>query len=326
MWPNEPSRISSLIHEAVARRVARGPLPDACRLLNGPGDGAPPGLTLDRYDRWLVMTARAAVPEVVVSAWAAAIMDSLAPEGLVLKTLEPRASASTSRVWAGQVPVERVPIREGDVTLLCGLNDGVQTGLFLDHRETRWDARAWAAGVEVLNLFAYTCAFSVHAARAGATRVTSVDVSRRALDWGRDNMRASGLDPDRHRWFADDVVRHVGRGAAGTYGLVILDPPVFGRAKGRTFSLGGDLLRLLEGGLRKLMDGGVLVFSTHARALDEAALVDAASRAGGREGRRVSVVAQRGLPWDHPVDPDAAPQEDDRGNYLKTLVLKVEGK
>ncbi|MCA9555695.1 MAG: class I SAM-dependent rRNA methyltransferase [Myxococcales bacterium] len=320
-------QIQASILAARDRRAARGPLPDACRLLNGPADGAPPGLTLDRYDRWLVMTARAAVPAAEVTAWSAAAFEALGAEGLVLKTLETRAVDSSSRVLFGEVPGERVPVREADATLLCALDDGVQTGLFLDHRETRIRARDFAAGVEVLNLFSYTCAFSVHAALAGATRITSVDVSRRALDWGRDNMTASGLDPDRHRWFADDVVRHVGRGAPKAYGLVVLDPPVFGRAKGRTFSLVADLPALLDGAIRKLVDGGVLVFSTHHQALEDAALVGAAQGAAARDGRRVVVVERMGLPWDHPVEAASLGRaETDRGDYLKTLVLRVEGK
>src|SRR2546429_52057 len=80
------------------------------------------------------------------------------------------------------------------------------TGLFLDQRDTRLHVRACSKGVEVLNLFAYTCAFSVHAALGGARRVTSVDSSRAALSRGRENMSASGLDPDAHRWFDDDAI------------------------------------------------------------------------------------------------------------------------
>lgn len=329
MRPNDHKQPILVLERALERRAAaRRADVSAFRVLNGPGDGAPAGVTLDSYAGHLVLTAREHVVSEVVQVWVQAAVDLLDPPSVVLKTLRPRAAQSTSEVLAGDVPQERVEIREGQARLLCALDDGVQTGLFLDHRETRWLAREHAAGVEVLNLFAYTCAFSVHAAQAGATRVTSVDVSRKSLDWGRDNMRASGCDPDGHRWFTDDVVRHVTRGPDGQYGLIILDPPVFGRAKGRTFALDADLDVLLEGAFRKLAPGGVLVFSTHAQELTEARLVATVRAAAARQGGRARVLEQRGLPsWDHPVDVSAGGLNPlDRGNYLKTLVLKSEGK
>lgn len=329
MTPNGTNRPSFVLDEALRRRATGAP-PDvtAYRVLNGPADGAPAGLTLDRYGAYLVMSARAHLPRDLVLEWAEAARARLEPEGVVLKWLAPRVADSRSERLFGEVPEARIEVREGQARLLCALDDGVQTGLFLDHRETRWLAREHAAGVEVLNLFAYTCAFSVHAAQAGATRVTSVDASRKALDWGRDNMRASGCDPDRHRWFTDDVVRHVGRGQGGQYGLIILDPPVFGRAKGRSFSLKNDLGALLEGSIRKLAPRGVLIFSTHHQELEEAELLGAVQAAAARVGGRVRLEEQRGLPsWDHPVDPAARGADAlDRGNYLKTLVLRMEGK
>jgi 23S rRNA G2069 N7-methylase RlmK/C1962 C5-methylase RlmI len=177
-----------------------------------------------------------------------------------------RPEDSESRVIFGSVPRGPNSVQEEDAVFLCDLDDGVQTGLFLDHQETRFSSRRWARGVEVLNLFAYTCAFSVHAALAGATRVTSVDASKRALDRGRANMLQSGLDPDRHRWFTDDVLDHLKK-KSPEYGLIIVDPPVFGRSKRRTFSLLGDLDRLIELSFGKLASGGVLIFSTHATQL-----------------------------------------------------------
>ncbi len=194
---------------------------------------------------------------------------ALSPRAIVVKTMAKRPTDSRSRVVFGSLPATPIRVREDDAVFLCELDDGVQTGLFLDHQETRFECRAYAAGVEVLNLFAYTCAFSVHAALAGAARVTSVDVSRRALERGRANMLASGLDPDQHRWFTDDVLAHLSKKRGDQpYGLILLDPPVFGRSKKRTFSLLADLDRLLAGALDRLSPGGRLLFSTHATQLD----------------------------------------------------------
>jgi 23S rRNA (cytosine1962-C5)-methyltransferase len=290
-------------------------------VVNGPADLAPPGLVVDRYLDWLVVGHREQVPPPVVDLWVEGAAAALAPRGVVVKTIRRRARASDSRVALGEVPRAPVVVREHGARLVVDLDAGVQTGLFLDHRGARLACRAHAAGEEVLNLFAYTGAFSVHAALAGARRVTSVDVARRALERGRENMRASGLDPDGHRWFDDDVVAHLRRGAAGTYGLVIVDPPLLGHAEGRTFALLNDLGALAAGALRKLRPGGVLLFSTHALELTSADLLAVLERAAA--GRALEVLSRLGLPpWDHPVLEGPA-AGDDRGGYLKTLVLRV---
>jgi 23S rRNA (cytosine1962-C5)-methyltransferase len=296
---------------------------EAYRVMNGPADGAPAGLSIDRYRDWVVLSHRERLGPAVVEPWAEAAWRALGPEGLVVKTLRRSATASDSRTVRGHVPRAPVVVAEHGASFLVDLDAGAQTGLFLDHRETRLSSREYARGEEVLNLFAYTCAFSVHAALAGATRVTSVDVARRVLVRGRENMRASGLEPDRHRWFDDDVLQHVARGAPGSYGLVIVDPPVLGRAGRRTFVLDAQLEALAAGALRKLRPGGVMIFSTHALAISAAALESRLESVAASEGRRLERLRWLGLPaWDHPVV-EGAPSEDDRGGYLKTLVLRV---
>ena len=309
---------------AIERREHAGrpmqPL-DVYRWVNGAGDGAHPGLVIDRYGEHLVLQARPTVPDPIIRAWIDACVDRLQPASIVRKTVMKKAGRSISEVVHGRHDDAPIIVHEGEARFECRLNDGFQTGLFLDHRETRRAIRPWAKAVEVLNLFAYTGSFSVHAAQAGATRVTSVDASKRALAWGRANMAANGLSADAHRWFADDVVAHLRRGAEKQYGLIILDPPVFGRAKGRTFSLTQKLDELLWGAVRKLSVDGVLVFSTHARSLSSETLMRRLQVAAAANDRTFTCVQELGLPgWDHPVRGDAGGF--DRGDYLKTLVLR----
>ncbi len=292
-------------------------------MVNGPADDAPPGLTIDRYREWLVVTARAELPADVVACWCDAAAQLPDVRGVVLKTLARPASASTSRLWSGEAAPVPLAIREDDITLLCDLDDGISTGVFLDQREVRREIRTYARDVEVLNLFAYTGAFSVHAAKAGARRVTTVDASRRALARGRDNMQASGLDPDAHRWFPDDAQTHLTRaGRRGdAYGLVILDPPMFGRAGSKVHTLERQLDALVTAAARVVAPRGVLVVSTHALELTPRALAETVGAATG--GRGYQVLAQRGLPeWDHPVGSTSL--EADRGDYLKTILVRLD--
>ena len=118
------------------------------------------------------------------------------------------------------------------------------------------------------NCFAYTCAFSV-AAAAGGARTTSVDLSRRSLDWGRENFRLNDLDPAAgHEFFAGDVFDHLRRFGKQRrrFDAVLLDPPTFSRdRKGRVFRVEDDFGTLAALAVPLLAPGGVLLCSSNAR-------------------------------------------------------------
>lgn len=133
---------------------------------------------------------------------------------------------------------ETWPVRVQDVTLTCRLKGLWHLGLFpeqLPHWEWMLSALKRVEGEKprVLNLFAYTGAASVIAARAGA-EVTHVDASKAAIQWARENQTASGLSDAPIRWILDDaakfVAREVRRGR--TYHVILVDPPKFGRGPG----------------------------------------------------------------------------------------------
>lgn len=325
-----PSPPSSSLEERILRAAQRREAQvrarglEAWRVVHGPDDGAPSGLAVDRYGDHLVVTAREAIPEATRLAWCRAAWDALKPTAVVLKVLHPDPRLSRSDTIHGPRPADPVLVREGDAVIGCDLDDGLPTGLYLDLRELRFEVRPWADGVEVLNLFAFTGAFSVHAALGSATRVTTVDSARRALARARENMGWSGLDPDRHRWFPDDVLEHLGRSArrGDRYGLVVADPPAFGRAGRRRFALESDLEALVAGCVAVLAPGGRLVLSVHTASIDGARLRSAVAGAAEAQGRRVLESGRRGLPaWDHPT---AEAPPDDRGDYLRVLVTRLD--
>jgi 23S rRNA (cytosine1962-C5)-methyltransferase len=130
---------------------------------------------------------------------------------------------------------ESWPLAVRDVTMTCRLQGLWHLGLFpeqLPHWEWMLGeiARVKGERPRVLNLFAYTGAASLLAARAGA-EVTHVDASKKAVQWARENQAASGLLDAPVRWIVDDaakfVAREVRRGR--TYHLILIDPPKFGR-------------------------------------------------------------------------------------------------
>src|SRR5262249_21744218 len=147
-----------------------------------------------------------------------------------------------------------------EVHLLGGLN----VGLFCDMREHRRNLGRFVAGRRVLNTFAYTGAISVAAARAGASAVTSVDLSSGVLAWARENFRLSGFsdgDP-RFRFEVSDVRRFLtrARDRGETYDTIILDPPTVSAARASQWSMKKDYPELIALATTLLPPGGGILW------------------------------------------------------------------
>jgi len=169
-------------------------------------------------------------------------------------------------------------VGEGGHRFIVNLTDYLDTGLFLDHRETRALVQSLAAGRRFLNLFCYTGSFSVYAAAGGAKTSTSVDLSNTYLDWARRNFELNGMDAGRHRLIHADARRFVrDEAAAGQrYDLIVLDPPSFSNSKRMQGVLDVQLdhATLIRDCVEILAPAGELLFSTNLRSfrLDAAAL------------------------------------------------------
>ncbi|MDR1444774.1 MAG: class I SAM-dependent methyltransferase [Treponema sp.] len=156
-------------------------------------------------------------------------------------------------------------VEEGGLRFLVNLSDYLDTGLFPDRRRLRALIREDAAGKRVLNLFAYTCAFSVYAAAGGAASVDSVDLSGGYLDWGRRNFALNGISAGRaFRFIRADALRFLENAAGKRWDLIILDPPAFSNSKKMTGTLDTrrDHPGLIARCLGLLAPGGRLWFST----------------------------------------------------------------
>src|SRR3954452_15234570 len=119
--------------------------------------------------------------------------------------------------------------------------DGYSVGLFVDQRENRRYLRQQRPQ-SMLNCFAYTCAFSVTAAAAGAKTV-SIDLSKKSLQRGKENFALNNLLPADHQFIADDVLRVLPRLArkGEKFDVIILDPPTFSRThRGKTLHVEHD--------------------------------------------------------------------------------------
>jgi 23S rRNA (guanine2445-N2)-methyltransferase / 23S rRNA (guanine2069-N7)-methyltransferase len=164
-----------------------------------------------------------------------------------------------------------IPVREGDLSFQVNLSDYLDTGLFLDHRQTRGLVRGEAAGRRMLNLFCYTGSFSVAAAAGGAAETVSVDLSNTYLEWTRTNLAANGFkDAGRHRTVRDEsraFLEHRAKRGEPPFDLVVVDPPTFSRsAKSETpWDVDRDHAGLLDLVAANLAPTGVVYFSTNFR-------------------------------------------------------------
>jgi 23S rRNA (cytosine1962-C5)-methyltransferase len=171
-------------------------------------------------------------------------------------------------------------VGEGGHRFIVNLTDYLDTGLFLDHRETRALVQSHAAGRRFLNLFCYTGSFSVYAAAGGAKTSTSVDLSNTYLNWARRNFELNGMDAGHHRLIHADARRFVrDEAAAGQrYDLIVFDPPSFSNSKRMqgVLDVQRDHATFIRDCVEILAPAGDLLFSTNLRSFR----IDAAALAG----------------------------------------------
>lgn len=172
---------------------------------------------------------------------------------------------------------EVLEVREGPGRFLVNLTDYLDTGLFLDHRDTRALVGRLARGKRFLNLFAYTGTASVYAGKGGAVSTTTVDMSSTYCAWARRNLELNGLRGPQHRVVEAECREFMDR-ELRRYGLVFLDPPTFSNSKrmAGVLDVQRDHVALIRGAVRLLERGGVLIFSTNYRRfrLDREQLAD----------------------------------------------------
>lgn len=266
--------------QALLNAIAQMPLPtDAQRIFHGRG-GLYPGCeqwVLDAYPPVFVLTSFAPVTEEDLAMLGAALHDrwaQLAPGGEPLNwVFQHRGGAlrvegrSETRLMEGSVPEPHVVVQEGTryrVHVLQGQNHGLFLDMAAGRRWVREHARAHRDdryGLKVLNLFAYTCAFSVVALQAGAKSVVNMDMSRGAMAIGQQNHQLNGIATGAS-FLAHDIFSSWGKiNRSGPYGLVIVDPPSYQKG---SFIATKDYARLMRRLPDLLIPGGQVLLCLNA--------------------------------------------------------------
>ncbi|MFZ9521565.1 MAG: class I SAM-dependent methyltransferase [Silvanigrellaceae bacterium] len=159
-------------------------------------------------------------------------------------------------------------VTEGPARFIVNMSDYLDTGLFLDHRESRKWVRSNSSQKRVLNLFCYTGSVSVHAIYGGARQVVSVDMSSTYLDWAAANLELNGFVEHQHPLVRANVIDWIGNlPSSEKFDLIFLDPPSFSNSKKmkEEFDVQRDHEWLVERCMEHVSDQGTLFFSNNLR-------------------------------------------------------------
>ncbi|HUR45634.1 MAG TPA: pseudouridine synthase [Candidatus Saccharimonadales bacterium] len=232
---------------------------------------------------------------------------------------------------SGEAAPDRFSIRENGILYEVSFSEGYSVGLFFDQRDNRRRMLTGhiAAGfpmfekdpkqAAVLNTFAYTCGFSVCAAKSGA-RVTSLDLSKKYLEWGKRNFLLNQLDPSEHDFIYGDVFDWLRRMTkkGRLFDAVVLDPPTFSHSKEHgTFQAERDFGKLVTAAIAVLGKGGILLASSNTSTLEPEKFVQSIEQAIKGSGR--NILQSHYVP--QPLDFRITREEP---AYLKTLWLKIQ--
>lgn len=292
----------------------------AYRLVHGEGDNLP-GLVIDIYGTTAVVQAHSVGMHIVRHEIADALRqvmgDSLT--GIYYKS----ETTLPFKAGLGQEDGFLYGSADDDIAEENGLRfhvdwlRGQKTGFFVDQRDNRALLETYAKGRKVLNMFCYTGGFSFYAMRGGAELVHSVDSSEKAIMLTRRNVELNFPGDPRHEAFCDDAFRYLDK--AGSYDLIILDPPAFAKHRAALHNALKGYTRLNQKAMEKMPRGSILFTFSCSQAVSKDQFRAAVFTAAALAKRDVRILHQLHQPADHPINiyhPE--------GEYLKGLVLYVD--
>lgn len=311
------------LSEALRRREGRVIGTNAVRLVHAEADGLP-GLIVDRFAGILVMQIRNPGMERLESDIVRALKQIHNPQGIYERSdMQARAEEGMeplSRLAFGDVP-DKIEIFEDDIHFHLDVRAGQKTGYYLDQRDNRRLLRSMLKPeARVLDVYSYTGAFSLHAARVGAVAL-AVDKDQAALELLEINARGNGLgEKIGARWGdALEVMGDLAReGRKFTH--IVLDPPTLAKHKNDIPRVKQLYTQIVSGALPLLESEGYVFLSSCAYHITVDDLIESSRRAANDVHRSCQVVTITFQPADHPwvlQIPETL--------YLKTLVLRFSG-
>ncbi|MGX7030181.1 class I SAM-dependent rRNA methyltransferase [Vagococcus zengguangii] len=303
------------------QQFADNELTNAYRLFNGEGDGLG-GMTVDIYADFAVVSWYNETINTFKTVLIAALVQAFPMiKGIYEKNRFEQTGLPETQLIYGQEAPEPLLVKENGVSFATYLNEGMMTGIFLDQKHVRGRlADGLASGLDVLNTFSYTGAFSVAAAMGGAASTVSVDLAKRSLEKTKEMFDINQLSLDNNKIVVMDIfdyIRYANRKELA-FDMVILDPPGFARNKKRTFSVVKNYGELVAEVTPLIRTDGYLIASTNVANLPYDKFKEMVEDGIRSEGRRFKKVEEYRLPSDY-----VTASSFKEGNYLKVLIYQI---
>jgi 23S rRNA (cytosine1962-C5)-methyltransferase len=291
---------------------------NAYRLINAEGDGCP-GLIVDVYDSTLVLSITTAGMEKqkkhIVDALVALLRPAMIYEQSQGRSRLLEGLENNNCFLLGDDKSGIVEIKENGLKFAVDFIAGQKTGFFLDQRINREKIGALSCNAHVLNCFAYTGAFSVYCAVAGAKRVVSLDISETACGAARENLQRNGYPGEAHPVIEADVFNYL-RNMQENFDLIILDPPAFAKTKRDIAKASRGYKEINLQALKRLVPGGILATFSCSNFIEEDLFCKIVLGAARDAGVDLRLLSRLEAGPDHPVSLGHP-----EGRYLKGLLL-----
>lgn len=291
---------------------------NAFRLIHGEGDGLS-GLIIDIYNSVAVIQCHTVAMYNSMVAIQTALKAVLPDRINTIYNKLPAHGEGVSHLESGLLSgdAEDVVILENGMKFRIDLVQGQKTGFFLDQRENRLLLSDFSKGKTVTNLFSYTGGFSVYAGHGGASKITSVDISEKAIDLCNTNMELNGFS-DKHKGIAQDVMKYLKEIPDKSEEVMIVDPPAFAKSRKRSHNAVQAYKRLNARAIQCMKkDSWIFTFSC-SQVIGTKLFQDTITAAAIEAEREVQIIRHLSQGGDHPINifhPE--------GKYLKGLLLKI---
>ncbi|MCC5856471.1 MAG: class I SAM-dependent methyltransferase [Idiomarina sp.] len=304
------------------REALVAPNSNAWRVVAAESDGLP-GVTIDKYDNWLVCQLLSAGADVmrplIIAALRELFPDCSIYERSDVDVRNKEGLKPAIGVLHGEAPLEPVVITENGLKLEVDIVKGHKTGYYLDQRDARALIGKYAKGRRVLNCFSYTGGFGIYAAKAGATEVIQMDASQDALAVAKRNAELNGITTPIEYQQADvfEALRTFVK-EGQTFDLIVLDPPKFVDSKAslnRACRGYKDINRLAS---QLLTEGGILMTFSCSGLLSAELFQKVVADGALDANRELQIIEKTQQAIDHPVAIHYP-----EGGYLKGLVLRA---
>jgi 23S rRNA (cytosine1962-C5)-methyltransferase len=314
-------KLSAAIHTRQICGLSQRADTNVYRLVHGEGDGLP-GLIVDYYNGLVVMQCHSVgmynARQIIADALVKILGDKLhsiydKSEGTI-----PFKADTTAENGFLYGQTDNSEVIEYGHRFLIEPVDGQKTGFFIDQRENRKLLQQYVKDKKVLNTFCYSGGFSVFALEAGATHVTSVDSSAKAIALVDKNIELNFGKTDKHLSVGNDVGAFLTNDTE-KYDVIILDPPAYAKHNNALDNALKGYARLNKKGFEALNKGGILFTFSCSQVVTKDDFRRAVFTAAAQSGKTVKILHQLHQPEDHPISiyhPE--------GEYLKGFVLYVE--